>query len=133
MGASRSPFEAILVALYLAAGSRDERVFKDPNTFGVLRDDLHMGREIRSGRYLDGKSGHLGFGMGQRFCMGYAMARQESIIASTRLFEAMKNPQSKFAEHEGIAWPTIEAGGLRAPSELWVKSMLPRHPAYWES
>ena len=109
------------VTLYLAAGNRDERVFKDPDTYDVFRDDLHMGRELRSGRYPDGRAGHLGFGMGQHFCMGYAMARQEAIIASTRLCEAMKNPRPRFPEHEGITGPAINEGGFRAPRELWVQ------------
>ena len=96
-------------------------MFKDPDTYDVFRDDLHMGRELRSGRYPDGRAGHLGFGMGQHFCMGYAMARQEAIIASTRLCEAMKNPRPKFPTHEGITGPNINEGGFRAPRELWVQ------------
>ena len=109
------------VIMYLAAGNRDERVFKDPDTFDILREDLHMGRELRSGRYPDGKHGHLGFGMGQHFCMGYAMARQEAIIASTRLAEAMKNPRPKFPDHPGITSPVMGSGGFRAPEELWIQ------------
>ncbi len=109
------------VTLYLAAGNRDERVFKDPDTYDIFRDDLHMGRELRSGRYPDGRAGHLGFGMGQHFCMGYAMARQEAVIGSTRLLQAMKNPRPKFPDHEGISGPAINEGGFRAPKELWVK------------
>ena len=49
--------ERAQVTLYLAAGNRDERVFADPDTFDVFREDLHMGRELRSGRYMDGKAG----------------------------------------------------------------------------
>ncbi|MXZ88856.1 MAG: cytochrome P450 [Dehalococcoidia bacterium] len=113
--------ERASVSLLLGAGNRDERVFKDPDTYDVFRDDLHMGRELRSGRYPDGRAGHLGFGMGQHFCMGYAMARQEAIIASTRLCEAMKNPRPKFPTHEGITGPNINEGGFRAPRELWVQ------------
>ena len=109
------------IMMYLAAGNRDETVFKNPNTFDIHRDDLHMGRELRSGRYADGKAGHLGFGMGQHFCMGYAMARQEAIIGSTRLLEAMKNPRPKFSDHPGITSPTVDSGGFRAPEELWVQ------------
>jgi cytochrome P450 len=108
------------VTLYLGAGNRDERVFKNPDTFDIHRDDLHMGRENRSGRYLDGKAGHLGFGIGQHFCMGYAMARQETVIACTRLAEALRNPRPKFAAHEGITAPSIDSGGFRSPSELWI-------------
>ena len=113
--------ERASVTLYLAAGNRDERVFKDPDTYDIFREDLHMGRELRSGHYPDGRAGHLGFGMGQHFCMGYAMARQEAIIASTRLLEAMKNPRPKFPTHEGITGPAVNEGGFRAPKELWVQ------------
>lgn len=109
------------VILYLGAGNRDERVFKNPDTFDIHRDDLHMGRENRSGRYKDGKPGHLGFGIGQHFCMGYAMARQESAIACTRLMEAIKNPRPKFADHPGISSPSIDSGGFRSPQTLWLE------------
>ena len=113
--------ERASVALFLGAGNRDERVFKDPDTFDIHRDDLHMGREMRSGRYGDGKAGHLGFGMGQHFCMGYAMARQEAVIACTRLMEAMKNPRPKFPTNDGVTSPPVGSGGFRAPKELWVE------------
>ena len=110
------------VILYLGAGNRDERVFKDPDTFDIHRDDLHMGRENRSGRYKDSKPGHLGFGIGQHFCMGYAMARQESQIACTKLLEALGKPQARDAVHPGIMSPSIDSGGFRAPNELWFKT-----------
>ncbi len=109
------------VILYLGAGNRDERAFEDPDTFDIHRDDLHMGRENRSGRYKDGKNGHLGFGIGQHFCMGYAMARQESAIACQLLAEKVKNVRPKFAEHAGITAPSIDSGGFRAPQELWLE------------
>ncbi len=110
------------VILYLGAGNRDERVFKNPDTFDIHRDDLHMGRENRSGRYKDSKPGHLGFGIGQHFCMGYAMARQESQIACTKLLEALGTPQARDAVHPGITSPSIDSGGFRAPTELWFNT-----------
>lgn len=109
------------VLIYLGAGNRDERVFSHPDQFDVHRDDLHMGRENRSGRYKDGKPGHLGFGMGQHFCMGYAMARQEAVIACTHLSTALANPRPKFADHPGILSPSIDSGGFRSPAELWIE------------
>lgn len=109
------------VIIYLGAGNRDERVFKDPDTFDVHRDDLHMGRENRSGRYKDGKAGHLGFGIGQHFCMGYAMARQEAVIGSSLLAKALKNPRPKFKDHDGVVSPSIDSGGFRSPQELWIE------------
>ena len=108
------------VILYLGAGNRDERVFKDADVFDIHREDLHMGRENRAGRYKDGKPGHLGFGIGQHFCMGYAMARQESAIACELLAKRVKNIKPKFAEHDGITAPSIDSGGFRAPNELWL-------------
>ena len=108
------------VILYLGAGNRDERVFRDPDTFDIFRDDLHMGRENRSGRYKDGKPGHLGFGIGQHFCMGYAMARQESQIACTHLLDAIGRPEPRDTSHPGITSPSIDSGGFRAPEELWL-------------
>ncbi len=109
------------VILYLGAGNRDERAFSQPDTFDILRDDLHMGRENRAGRYKDGKNGHLGFGIGQHFCMGFAMARQESAIACRLLMERINNVRPKFAEHDGITAPSIDSGGFRAPDELWIE------------
>jgi len=118
--------ERALVTLYLGAGNRDQRVFSDPDTFDIHRTDLHMGRENRSGRYRDQQKGHLGFGIGQHFCMGYAMARQEAIIACTRMMEMMRNPRPKFATHEGITSPSIDSGGFRSPRELWIRFDRPR-------
>ena len=109
------------IVLYLGAGNRDERVFKDPDVFDIHREDLHMGRENRSGRYKDGKPGHLGFGIGQHFCMGYAMARQESMIACTKLVDAIGTPRPKFADHPGINSPSIDSGGFRSPEWLWLE------------
>ena len=109
------------IVLYLGAGNRDERVFKDPDVFDIHREDLHMGRENRSGRYKDGKPGHLGFGIGQHFCMGYAMARQESMIACTKLVDAIGTPRPKFADHPGINSPSIDSGGFRSPERLWLE------------
>ena len=113
--------ERAAVILYLAAGNRDERAFDQPNVFDVHRNDLHMGRENRSGRYKDGKNGHLGFGIGQHFCMGYAMARQESAIACRMLAAQVKSIRPKFPSHPGITSPSIDSGGFRAPAELWLE------------
>lgn len=112
--------ERAAVTLYLGSGNRDERVFKNPDTFDIHRDDLHMGRENRSGRYKDGKPGHLGFGIGQHFCMGYAMARQEAAIACSALLEAVPNIRARDADHVGVSSPSIDSGGFRSPQTLWL-------------
>jgi cytochrome P450 len=113
--------ERALVRLYLGAGNRDGRVFTDPDTFDIHRSDMHMGRENRSGRYRSELPGHLGFGIGRHFCMGYIMARHEAVIASARLAEMMGNARPKFAEHEGITSPSVDSGGFRTPAELWIE------------
>ena len=110
------------VVLYLGAGNRDERVFKNPDQFDIERDDLHFGMENRTGRYKDKKPGHLGFGVGQHFCMGYIMARQESEIACAQLLTDIGVPTPRDSHHPGIVSPSIDSGGFRSPAELWIRS-----------
>ena len=81
------------VQLSSYGANRDERVFKNPDRFDIFRDDLHFGRERRSGYYQDGKACHLGFGLGKHFCVGYQLARAESVIGTKMLMEVIKNPR----------------------------------------
>lgn len=53
------------VALLLASGNRDEKVFPRADRFDVTRD----------------ASGHLGFGHGTHFCLGATLARLEARVA----------------------------------------------------
>ena len=51
--------------------------------------------EHRSGTHsADGRTGHLGFGIGKHFCLGYELARTESVIGSRRLLEVMGEPRT---------------------------------------
>jgi len=54
-----------LVAVLLGSANRDERRFADPDRFDV-------GRDTR---------GHFGFGFGEHFCLGAALARLEARVA----------------------------------------------------
>ena len=83
------------VQLSIYGGNRDERVFKDPDEFDIFRDDLYFGKELRSGYHDGGKASHLGFGLGKHFCVGYQLARAESVIGTTMLMEVIKNPRFK--------------------------------------
>jgi cytochrome P450 len=56
----------------IAAGNRDPRVYDNPDTFDILRDV---------------NPPHLGFGFGQRFCLGSALVRAEARIFLRRLAE----------------------------------------------
>ncbi|MFN0094977.1 MAG: cytochrome P450 [Dehalococcoidia bacterium] len=83
------------VQLSIYGGNRDDRVFKDPDTFDILRDDLYFGKELRSGYHEGGKASHLGFGLGKHFCVGYQLARTETVIGSKALMKMMNNPRFK--------------------------------------
>lgn len=83
------------VHLSLYGANRDERVFKDPDTFNLFRDDLYFSKELRSGYFKDGAAGHLGFGLGPHFCVGYQLARAETVIGTKLLMEVVKNPRFK--------------------------------------
>jgi cytochrome P450 len=51
--------------LFIGSANRDERIFEDPDRFDV-------GRDTR---------GHLGFGLGNHFCLGSNLARLEAKAA----------------------------------------------------
>lgn len=84
-----------LVHLSLYGANRDERVFKDPDRFDLFRDDLYFNKELRSGYHKDGVAGHLGFGLGAHFCVGYQLARAETVIGTRELMKVIKNPRFK--------------------------------------
>lgn len=83
------------VHLSLYGANRDERVFKDPDHFDLFRDDLHFGKELRYGYHQDGRASHLGFGLGPHFCVGYQLARAESVIGTKMLMQVLRNPRFK--------------------------------------
>ena len=105
------------VRVCVASANSDESVFEDPRTFEPSRGDLWLTLEKRMGtRTDDGRTGHLGFGIGKHFCLGYELARTESIVGSQRLLEAMGNP--RLAAGADV-WPTF-LGGFRAVTHLPV-------------
>ncbi len=77
-----------VVTISIGSANNDERVFDDPRRFDLQRDDLWRAKELRKGYDTDGVHGHLGFGLGKHFCLGYEMARVESVIGSQLLLEA---------------------------------------------
>jgi len=107
--------------LGLGSGNRDERIFKDPDTFNIFRDDLYFGKELRTGYWQDGVASHLGFGQETHFCMGYALARQESVVSSRILLERLKNPRLADVPNEGIAFPPPGRGGVRGLQHLEIE------------
>jgi pulcherriminic acid synthase len=78
------------VRLAVGSANRDETVFANPDLFDLARRDAHLGLEHRSLRYDDGP-GHVAFGAGRHFCLGYALSRLEATIASRMLLERFPN------------------------------------------
>lgn len=83
------------VHLSLYGANRDERVFSNPDKFDIFRKDFYFGKELRSGYHQGGVAGHLGFGLGAHFCVGYQLARAESVIGTRMLMEVIRNPRFK--------------------------------------
>ncbi|MEM9038015.1 MAG: cytochrome P450 [Actinomycetota bacterium] len=80
----------------IGAAHRDPTVFSDPDEFRLDRDDLHLGVERRYGGGDDDRSGHLGFGLGKHFCLGYQLARSEAVMGTDRLLDRL--PRPRFAD-----------------------------------
>ena len=107
--------------LALGSGNRDERVFANPDRFDIFRDDLYFGKELRTGYWKDGVASHLGFGQERHFCMGYAMARQEAVIAGTMLLDVLRNPRLKDVPNDGPVFPPPGKGGVRGLLRLDIE------------
>jgi cytochrome P450 len=71
--------------LCLGAANRDDRVFSDPDTFDVHRDEAELRRLIS-------------FGGGRHFCLGANLARLESRVV---LRETVRRYRTIEAEHAG--------------------------------
>ena len=63
------------VYLFRGAANRDERVFSNPDTFDISRDN----------------DAHVGFGYGIHYCIGSLLAKAEGEIAFNALFDRLQN------------------------------------------
>jgi cytochrome P450 len=82
------------VRVSMGSAHLDETIFADPLTFDLHRSDLHLTKELRSGGSpADDRSGHLGFGLGKHFCIGYELARTEAVIGSNLLLDRCGRPR----------------------------------------
>jgi cytochrome P450 len=88
------------VALLLGAANRDERKYKDPDTFDMFR-------EVRQ---------HVGFGFGVHVCLGMHLARMESRVAMNTLFDRL----GRFTLDPAADAPHIEGLAFRSPLSLPV-------------
>ena len=71
------------------SANHDERVFAEPETFNIFRDDLYSGKLLRSGYRKDGRCNHMAFGVGPHLCPGAWISHQETTIGSKMLAAAM--------------------------------------------
>ena len=84
-----------VVSLSIHGANHDERVFAEPETFDVFRDDLYVGKETRVGHREGGKASHIGFGLGKHFCVGYQLARTEAVVGTRMILEAIADVRIK--------------------------------------
>lgn len=73
------------------SANHDERIFKDPESFNIFRDDLYTGKLLRSGFRKDGMCNHMAFGVGPHLCPGAWISHQETVSGSQILSKVMKN------------------------------------------
>ena len=75
------------------SANHDDRIFKDPETFNIFREDLYSGKLLRSGYNKEGRCSHMAFGVGPHLCPGAWISHQEAVLGSKILNKRMKNPR----------------------------------------
>lgn len=101
----------------VGSANRDDTVFDDPDSFDIFRSDLHRGLEHRSASYNDG-AGHVAFGAGAHFCLGYALARLETVTVSRALIDRFSS-----LEPVGALPPLLVRGPSRFTQTLPVRAV----------
>jgi cytochrome P450 len=96
---ARIPKGATVAAL-LGSANRDERRFPDPDVFDVRREPR----------------GHLGFGFGEHFCLGAALARLEARAALEALVPRLARLERADAQRE-----PIDSFLVRGPKRLTLR------------
>ncbi len=77
------------VTCLIGAANRDERQFKDPDTFNIFRGDLIIKQAFT------GAANHTAFGLGRHFCVGSMLAKTEIEYAMNYVLDTMDNIQFK--------------------------------------
>jgi len=97
IGGVKIPERARLVVMY-ASGNRDEAEFPDADRFDVRRVNARM---------------HLGFGQGEHFCIGGALARLEARVAFEILLTRMQNIRLAAGKNDFAHMPSFILRGLK--------------------
>lgn len=110
-----------LVNMVDFSANHDERVFREPETFDIFRDDLYTGKLLRSGYNSDGRHSHMAFGVGPHLCPGAWIAHQEAVIGSRILSKRLKNPRINVDKMpKDIDGRSLAPIGLASIRELWL-------------
>lgn len=104
------------VRVSIGAAHLDETVFDNPLQFDLDRSDLHLTKELRSGGSTDPeRAGHLGFGLGKHFCIGYELARLEAVEGSQQLIDRCPNLAPATNDRPG---PRLQGNAFQAVTSL---------------
>ena len=110
-----------LVNMVDFSANHDDRIFKDPETFNMFREDLYSGKLLRSGFRKEGRCSHMAFGVGPHLCPGAWISHQEAVEGSRVLLQHLKNPR---INHErmpkDIDGKTLAPIGLVSGRQLWL-------------
>ena len=104
------------------SANHDERIFKDPESFNIFRDDLYSGKLLRSGYNKEGRCSHMAFGVGPHLCPGAWISHQEAVVGSKILAQYMPNVRIR----EDLMPKDIDGKhpapmGIISVRELWLE------------
>lgn len=110
-----------LVNMVDFSANHDERIFADPETYNIFREDLYAGKLLRSGYRKDGKCSHMAFGVGPHLCPGAWISHQEAVVGSRILRRRLNNPRINVDKMpKDIDGKSLAPTGLVSVRELWL-------------
>ena len=104
------------------SANHDERIFEQPETFNLFRDDLYSGKLLRSGYRKEGRCSHMAFGVGPHLCPGAWISHQEAAEGSRILNKRMKNPRinMEMQPKDPVQGDRLAPIGLTSVRELFI-------------
>lgn len=110
-----------LVQMVDFSANHDERIFQDPETFNIFRDDLYSGKLLRSGYNKEGRCSHMAFGVGPHLCPGAWISHQEAAEGSRVLLSRMRNPRIAMERMpKDIDGTSLRPIGLQSVRDVWI-------------
>ena len=108
------------------SANHDDRIFRDPESFNLFREDLYSGKLLRSGYRKEGKCSHMAFGVGPHLCPGAWISTQETIVGSKLLADHMTKVRICEARMpKDIDGESPAPMGLLSVRQLWLQYDLP--------